>query len=115
MHSIADDFLGDSYYPKSVLESAAKMGVYPLLRYLPHTDWKRISNGDYDDHLQRFSREVSKAELPAFFVPFPGAGHYPGDHPWKDWDPEYFIPAWDPCLISLSGRVQTGIWFGDFI
>ena len=95
VHSIADDFLGGSYYPEGVLKAAVKMGVYPMIRYIPRTDWKRISKGDNDHHFQRFSQEVKKAALPAIFTPFPGAGHYAGDHPWKDWDPEYFIPAWE--------------------
>ncbi|MDH3799945.1 MAG: hypothetical protein OET21_09680 [Desulfobacterales bacterium] len=112
VHSIADDFIGNSYYPKTVLEAAFRMGVYPMIRYVPRTDWKRISKGDYDHHLQRFSQEVSKAELPAFFIPFPRAGHYEGDHPWKDWDPEYFIPAWDRMfnIFAQQGANRYLVW-----
>ena len=95
VHSIADDFLGSSYYPEGVLKTAVKMGVYPMMRYSPRADWKAISQGHYDDHLQRFSQQVSQAALPAFFIPFPGLGHYGKNHPWKDWDPAYFIPAWE--------------------
>jgi len=112
VHSIADDFLGSSYYPKSVLETAVKMGVYPMIRYVPRTDWKGISKGDYDHHLQRFSQEVKKAALPALFTPFPGAGHYAGNHPWKDWDPEYFIPAWDRMfnIFQQQGANTYFVW-----
>jgi hypothetical protein len=112
VHSIADDFLGSSYYPKSVLETAVKMGVYPMIRYVPRTDWKGISKGDYDHHLQRFSQEVKKAALPALFTPFPGAGHYAADHPWKDWDPEYFIPAWDRMfnIFEEQGANRYLVW-----
>jgi hypothetical protein len=112
VHSIADDFLGGSYYPGGVLEAAVKMGVYPMIRYLPRADWQSISKGDYDHHLQRFSREVSKSGLPAFFIPFPGAGHYAGDHPWKDWDPEYFIPAWNRMfnIFEQQGANRYLVW-----
>jgi hypothetical protein len=101
VHSIADDFLGGSYYPKTVLEAAYRMGVYPMIRYLPRTD-----------HLQRFSQEVSKAEIPAFFIPFPGAGHYEKNHPWKDWDPVYFVPAWDRMfnIFEQQGANRYLVW-----
>ncbi len=112
VHSIADDFLGGSYYPEGVLEAAVKMGVYPMMRYIPRTDWKAISQGDYDHHLQRFSQQVSRAALPAFFIPFPGAGHYDADHPWKDWDPEYFIAAWDRMfnIFEQQGANRYLVW-----
>jgi hypothetical protein len=112
VHSIADDFLGASYYPAGVLDAAVKMGVYPMMRYFPRMDWKRISNGDYDRHLQRFSQQVRQAGLPAFFTPFPGAGHYAGDHPWKDWNPEYFIPAWDRMytIFEQQGANRYLVW-----
>ena len=71
VHSIADDFLGASYYPGGVLDAAVKMGVFPMMRYFPRIDWERISKGDYDHHLKRFSQQVSQAALPAFFIPFP--------------------------------------------
>ena len=45
VHSIADDFLGSSYYPEGVLKTAVKMGVYPMMRYSPRADWKAISQG----------------------------------------------------------------------
>jgi len=112
VHGIADDFLGGSYYPRGVLEAAVKMDVYPMMRYLPRTDWKGISKGDYDHHLQRFSQEASKAAIPALFIPFSGAGHYGGDHPWKDWDPEYFKPAWDRMfnIFEQQGANRYLVW-----
>ena len=112
VYSMADDFLGGSYYPKTVLETAYRMGVYPMIRYVPRTDWKGITKGEYDHHLQRFSQQVSKAAIPAFFTPFPAAGHYPGDHPWKDWDPEYFIPAWDRMfkIFERQGANRYLVW-----
>ncbi|MGD9085854.1 MAG: hypothetical protein PVJ41_12815, partial [Desulfobacterales bacterium] len=112
VHSIADDFLGAGYYPAGVLAAAAKMGVYPMMRYFPQTDWERISRGDYDHHLQRFSQQVSKAALPAFFIPFPGAGYYAGDHPWQDRNPQYFIPAWDRMfnIFEQQGANRYLVW-----
>ncbi len=112
VHSIADDFIGNSYYPKTVLEAAFRMGVYPMIRYVPRTDWKRISKGDYDHHFQRFSQEAKKAAIPALFIPFPGAGHYAGDHRWKDGDPEYFIPAWDRMfnIFEQQGANRYLVW-----
>ncbi len=112
VHSIADDFLGDSYYPGSVLDAAIEMGVYPMMRYSPRADWMAISKGRYDHHLQRFSQQVSQTALPAFFTPFPGAGHYDKDHPWKDWDPQYFIPAWDRMfnIFEQEGANRYLVW-----
>jgi flavodoxin len=112
VHSFADDFIGGSYFPKAVLESAVKMRVYPMIRYLPRSDWKGISKGDHDHHLQRFSSEVSKAELPAFFIPFPGVGRYEKNHPWKDWDPEYFVPAWNRMynIFEKQGANRYLVW-----
>jgi hypothetical protein len=112
VHSIADDFLGGSYYPGGVLKAAVEMGVYPLIRYFPRADWKAISKGDYDHHLQRFSQQVGQAALPAFFIPFPGAGHYPRNHPWKDWDPEYFKPAWERMfkIFEQQGANRYLVW-----
>ena len=50
--------------------------------------------------------------LPAFFIPFPGAGNYAKDHPWKDWDPEYFIPAWDRMfnIFERQGANTHLVW-----
>ncbi len=112
VHSVADDFLGGSYYPGGVLDATVKMGVYPMMRYFPRMDWERISKGDYDHHLQRFSQQVSQAALPAFFIPFPGAGHYDGNHPWKDWKPQYFIPAWDRMytIFEQQGANRHLVW-----
>lgn len=112
VHSIADDFLGGSYYPASVLDTEVKMGVYPMMRYFPSADWEGISKGDYDSHLQHFSQQVSKAALPAFFTPFPGAGYYAGDHPWKDCNPEYFIPAWNRMfnIFEQQGANRYLVW-----
>ena len=112
VHSIADDFLGSSYCPDGVLQTALDMGVYPMMRYLPLADWKAISNGNYDHHLQRFSQQVSQAAVPAFFTPFPGAGYYEGDHPWKDWDPKYFIPAWNRMynIFEQEGANRYLVW-----
>jgi hypothetical protein len=112
VHSIADDFLGGSYYPAGVLEAGVKMGVYPMMRYMPRMEWKRISKGDYDGHLLQFSKQVSKAALPAFFIPFPAVGYYGSDHPWKDWDPEYFIPAWSHMhqIFEQQGANRYLVW-----
>lgn len=112
VHSIADDYLGGSYYPGGVLKAAIKMGVYPMMRYVPRTDWKGISKGDLDHHLQQFSEKVNRAQLPAFFIPFPGAGHYAGDHLWKDWNPRYFIPAWKRMyhIFEQQGANRYLVW-----
>lgn len=112
VHSFTDDFLGGSYYPAGVLDTAVQMGVCPMMRYYPSADWESISKGDYDSHLKRFSQQVSKAALPAFFVPFPGAGYYAGDHPWKDCNPEYFKPAWDRMfnIFEQQGANRYLVW-----
>ena len=112
VHSIADEFPGDSYYPKNVFKTALDMGVYPMIRYIPRADWKTISQGDYDHHLQRFSQQVQQAALPAFFIPFPGAGRSAGDHPWAEWDPEYFRPAWDRMfnIFEQQGANAYLVW-----
>ena len=88
------------------------MDVYPLIRYFPRTDWKHISKGDYDHHLKRFSREVRTSKIPAFFIPFPGVGRYEKNHPWKDWDPEYFVPAWDRMfkIFEQQGANRYLVW-----
>ncbi|MDX1708257.1 MAG: hypothetical protein R3274_06630, partial [Desulfobacterales bacterium] len=112
VHSIADDFLGSSYFPEGVLQAATDMGVYPMMRYFPSADWTAISKGLYDHHLQRFSQQVSQAALPAFFIPFPGVGHYDKDHPWINWDPQYFIPAWNRMfnIFELEGANRFLVW-----
>ncbi len=112
VHSIADDFLGNSYYPEGVLKAAVKMGVYPMMRYHPRVDWKMISQGDYDDQLQQFSQHVSQAALPAFFIPFPGVGHYDKNHLWEKWDPAYFIPAWERMhnIFEQQGANRYLVW-----
>lgn len=112
VHSIADDFLRGSYYPAGVLEAAIKMDVYPMMRYFPRMDWERISKGEYDRHLQLFSRQVSQAAIPAFFIPFPEAGHYAGNQPWKDWNPQYFIPAWNRMytIFEQQGANRYLVW-----
>ena len=112
VHSFADDFLGDGYYPAGVLKAALNIGVYPMMRYMPRADWKHISEGNYDHHLQRFAQQVSKAAIPAFFIPFPGAGHPGPDHPWKEWKSEYFIPAWERMyqIFERQGANRYLVW-----
>ena len=112
VHSIADNFLGNSYYPEGVLAAAVTVGVYPMMRYHPRADWQAISQGDYDDHLKRFSQQVSQSAIPAFFTPFPGVGQYDKNHPWKKWNPAYFIPAWERMfnIFEQQGANRYLVW-----